>query len=47
MVKNILVNIGSSHSMSLDGTEPQPDQMLTSDLRYPDILMENAWNNKD
>ena len=32
MVKNILVNIGSSHSMSPDGTEPQPDQMLTSDL---------------
>ena len=47
MVKKILVNTGSSHSMSPDGTEPQPDQMLTSGLWYPNILLENAWNNND
>ena len=47
MVKIFLVNTGSSHSMSPDGTEPQPDQMLTTDLRYPNIFLENAWNNND
>ena len=50
MVKKFLVNTGLSHSMSPDGTEPQPDQMLTIDpdqmltidLRYPNIFLENA-----
>ena len=37
----------SSHSMSPDGTKPQPDQMLTIDLRYPNISLDNAWNNND
>ena len=42
-----LGNTGSSHSMSPDGTKPQPDQMLTIDLRYPNISLDNAWNNND
>ena len=45
MVKKFLVNIGLSHSMSPDATEPQPDEMLTIDLWYPNIFLENAWNN--
>ena len=47
MVKNFLGNTGSSHSMSSDGTKPQPDQMLTIDLRYPNIFLDNAWNDND
>ena len=45
--EKFLVNTGSSHSMSPYGTEPQPDQMLTIDLRYPNIFLGNAWNNND
>ena len=45
MVKKFLVNTGLSYSMSPDGTEPQPDEMLTIDLWYPNIFLENAWNN--
>ena len=47
MVNKFLVNTASGHSMSPDGTEPQPDQMLTIDLRYPKLFLENAWNNND
>ena len=42
MVRKVLVNTGLSHSISPDGTEPQPDQMLTIDLRYPNIFQESG-----
>ena len=46
-VKRFLVNTGSGHNMSPDGTEPQPDPTLTIDLRYPNMILENTWNISD
>ena len=43
----VLVNTGSGHNMSPDGTEPQPDPTLTIYLRCPNMILENTWNITD
>ena len=43
----VLVNTGSGHNISPDGTEPQPDPTLTIDLRCPNMILENTWNISD
>ena len=43
----VLVNTGSGHNMSPDGTEPQPDPTLAIDLRYPNMILENTWHIND
>ena len=43
----VLVNTGSGHNMSTDGTEPQPDPTLAIDLRYPNMILENTWHIND
>ena len=43
----VLVNTGSGHNMSPDGTEPLPDPTLTKDLQCPNMILENTWNISD